>query len=65
MYMKAMYKNELARLAGVSYRTFSRWLSRHQSELQEMGIPSGARLLPPKAVKFICDNYGIDLDEEM
>ena len=65
MCMKAMYKKELSQRAGVSYRTFGRWLARQQNELTQMGVPPCSRLLPPRAVRFICENYGIDLDEEL
>jgi hypothetical protein len=36
--MKAMYKSELARLAGVSSRTFARYLAAHREELAKLGV---------------------------
>lgn len=57
-----MLKIELAHAAGVSYRTFNRWISRHRDVLSEMGVLPHARLLPPSAVRFICDEYGIDVE---
>lgn len=59
--MKAMLKSELAELAGVSNRTFGRWLSMHRDELSRLGISHAARLIPPIGVKFICDTFDIDL----
>lgn len=58
--MKCMLKTELAAAAGVSPRTFSRWLRLHREKLQEMGISPTAHLIPPVGVKYICHYYGID-----
>ena len=56
-----MYKSELARLAGVSPRTFQRYMVSRQSVLATMGVSLHAHLLPPQAVKYICDDYGIEI----
>ena len=58
-------KSELARLAGVSYRTFQRYIATRQHVLSAMGIPPCAKLLPPRAVRFVCEDYCIDLPEEL
>ena len=58
-------KRQLAKLAGVSERTFSRYLASRRHILEEMGINPHARLLPPQAVKYICEDYYIDLPEEL
>ena len=58
-------KSTLAKLAGVSYRTFSRYLKTRQPVLDMMGIPPKAQLLPPRAVRFVCEDYCIDLPEQM
>lgn len=62
--MKAMYKSELARLAGVSSRTFCRYLASRRSVLTAMGVTPRTRKLPPKAVQYISNDYCIDLPEE-
>ena len=59
--MKSAYKYELADAAGVNYKTFQRWLQGHQQELEGMGVKRSSKLLPPKAVSWICNQYGIDL----
>ena len=59
--MKAMYKYELANAAGVSYNTFRRWLSGKRSKLAELGANPRGQLLPPRAVQWICEQYGIDI----
>lgn len=59
--MKAMMKYELAMKAGVSYRTFSRWLAQNKEELAKHGFRPGMRILPPRVVEYICDKYGINL----
>ena len=54
-------KRELARLADVSPRTFCRYLASRRHILNAMGISPKAQKLPPQAVKFICEDYCIDL----
>lgn len=61
--MKAYLKCELARMAGVSTRTLCRWLRRHNQTLLRMGVSPHAKLLPPIAVKWVCEQYGIDVEE--
>lgn len=58
-----MLKSKLAEKADVSNRTFSRWLRQHRDQLQQMGVAPNARLLPPHAVKYVCEEYGIILDD--
>ena len=58
--MKAMYKNELAEAAGVSMNTFRRWLGENRGKLARLGVRPRQQLLPPKAVTWICREYGID-----
>lgn len=59
--MKCMMKYELAAAAGVSMRTFSRWLSLNEGRLRPYGVTKSSRLLRPRAIRFICQEYGIDL----
>jgi hypothetical protein len=54
-------KSELAKLAGVSPRTFSRYIASRQHILDAMGVSPQTHLLPPQAVKYICEDYCIDL----
>ena len=63
--MKAMYKSELARQAGVSANTFRRYLNTRRDILAEMGVSPRSQTLPPKAVKYVVDDYCIDLPDEM
>ena len=58
--MKRTYKYELANAAGVSDRTFRRWLRENAEPLERLGVKSTTKLLPPKAVEWICREYGID-----
>lgn len=62
--MKAMYKSELARLAGVSPRTFRRYLATRRPILSAMGVSPKAQKLPPKAVQYISYDYCIDIPEK-
>lgn len=64
MNYKSMYKNELARAAGVSSRTFERWLQMPyvQQTLQAQHIAHRQQLLPPNAVRFLCEHFDITTD---
>ena len=59
--MRSMLKSELARAAGVSTRTFSRWLAKDSQLMRKHGITKHSHIIPPKAVRFLCHYYGIDL----
>lgn len=63
--MRTMYKSELARLAGVSANTFRRYLNTRRDVLAQMGVAPRAKMLNPKAVKFIIDDYCIEIPEEI
>ena len=54
-------KKKLAELAGVSRYTFARYLKSRRHILDAMGVKPLDRLLPPQAVKYICEDYCIDL----
>ena len=58
-------KKNLAELADVSPRTFSRYLASRRHILEAMGISPKAQKLPPQAVKYICEDYCIDLPPEL
>ena len=58
-------KATLARLADVSPRTFRRYLATRRHILDAMGISPKAQKLPPQAVRYICEDYCIDLPEEL
>ncbi len=61
MAYKAMYKNELARAAGVSNDTFRRWLISDRAVFEAMGISPTQHLLPPVAVRYLCEKYDIEI----
>ena len=58
-------KSELARLADVSPRTLARYLATRRHILDAMGISPKAQKLPPQAVRYICEDYCIDLPPEL
>ena len=60
---KSMYKNEIARAAGVSMATFRTWLKSDKQALDAMGITPRQQLLPPVAVRFLCEKYDIDISQ--
>ena len=59
--MKSMSKAQLADAAGVSVKTLQRWLSRHRDELAMLGVRPRDKVLPPVAVRYVAEQYGIDL----
>ena len=61
--MRSYFKSELARAAGVSYRTFQRWLQQNCAILSEMGVMPRTQLIPARAAHWICGQYGIDEGE--
>ena len=61
--MKAYLKKELCEKAGVSPRTFTRWLKTDEEELRKMGVDPSARLLPPKAVNYLIRKYDLDIED--
>ena len=63
MNYKAMYKNELADAAGVSRQTFYNWTKQDQAVLRQMGVDRNAKMLPPKAVQYLCERYLISLEK--
>ena len=62
--MKAMFKSELAELAGVSYSTFYRFLCTRRDVLESMGCGLKSQKVRGKALMYICHEYGITLPEE-
>jgi len=61
MTYKSMYKSELARAAGASSDTFRRWLQSDRAALQAMGVTPHQHILPPVAVRYLCEKYAIDI----
>jgi len=59
--MKSAYKSELADAAGVSRTTFWRWLAGKRDILASFGVKPNAKKMSPRAVEWICREYGIDL----
>ena len=64
MKIVAMYKNELIRAAGASEKDFRKWLNipQHKKALAALGVKPTAHKLPPKAVQYIVEHYGINLE---
>ena len=62
--MKAMTRQELADRAGVSTRTLSNWCKPYSEELERMGLRRKMVLLPPIIVRWMCDKFCIDVDDE-
>lgn len=58
-------KSMLAKLADVSPRTFTRYLQSRRHILAAMGISPKTQKLPPQAVRYICEDYCIDLPPEL
>ncbi len=59
--MKAMYKYELARAAGVSTTTFKRWINKHEEELIRLGNTPKAKIINPAGVEYLCRTFVIEV----
>ena len=55
MRIKSYSKSELANLYGISGATFKKWLT----QLTELNIPANARILTPKQVAYIFEEFGV------
>ena len=58
-------KRILAELADVSPRTFRRYLATRRDILTSMGVTPKTKNLPPHAVRYVCEDYCIDLPPEL
>lgn len=58
--MKCKMKYEIADAAGMSRRTFQRWMKVHREELRRLGVTPCQKLLSPKVVRYICRELGVD-----
>lgn len=56
--MKSKTKSEIAYACGMSRSTFTRWFSGHRAAIAELCVNLNARLLSPKAVRYICEEFG-------
>lgn len=54
-----MTHNQLADCAGVSRRTLYKWLHPYKDKLHKLGVQPNAKVIPPKAVRFICETFTI------
>lgn len=61
--MKSKSKSEIAQAMGTTTRTLYSWMARHRQRLKSMGVEPRQRLLPPKAVKFICEELGLHQED--
>ena len=60
---KAMGKAQLAAAAGVTPRVLYSWMNTapHYDRLKEMGIDVYTKILHPRAVAYVCEEFGIVL----
>ncbi len=61
---RAMSKSELAKRAGISERTMSRYIKLQQPALTAIGVSPSTRLLPPRAVKLLCEAWDVDFSPD-
>lgn len=61
MKYRAMYKYELAVAAGVTRQTLRNWMQSDRVVLKKMGVEWTQKVLPPCAVKYMCEKYDIDI----
>jgi len=58
---KAMTHIQLADCAGVSRRILYKWLHPYKDKLRKLGVQPNAKVIPPKAVRFICETFTTSL----
>ena len=61
--MKSKTKSEIAQAAGISPELLRRWMMEHRNVIGAMGVKPTRRLLPPKVVRYMCRELGIE-DED-
>ena len=61
--MKSKTKTEIAQAAGISTELLRRWMMEHRNVIGAMGVKPTRRLLPPKVVRYMCRELGIE-DED-
>ena len=61
--MKAMSKQQLADLAGVTVKTLMNWCQPYMNELVAMGLRRKTKVLPPNIVIFLAEKFCIDIGE--
>ena len=64
VFMKAMFKSQLAVAAGVSRKTLMKWLKDPyiQAQMAQYELSPYQKKLPGKLIKIICNHYVIDID---
>lgn len=58
---RTVSKKQLADALGVSLPTLRTWLQPFKKDLEHMGVSPTAKLLNPKATKFVCEIFDIEL----
>ena len=61
---RAISKSELAAKVGISATTLRKWLRQCEKAFKQMGVSRNAKMLPPCAVKVLCEKYSIDLYQD-
>lgn len=61
--MRRIYKSDIARAAGVTSRTLARWMRVHRDNLVSLGLQPTDKSIPPRALQYICHEYGVEMDE--
>ena len=57
-----MTRQELADRAGVDRKTLYNYFELHKEELWSLGVRPN-QIIPPSAVEWLSDNYGISIDD--
>jgi len=60
---RSYHKYELARLAGVSYATFYRFLYSRRAQLTALGCAVKSHTLRGAALRYVCEEYCIELPD--
>ncbi|MCF0191325.1 MAG: hypothetical protein HUJ96_08700 [Marinilabiliaceae bacterium] len=55
--LKCMLKSEVARIAGVGYTTFGKWLRQVEREHPEGFLSSRSKLLTPGVIRYMAQKF--------
>ena len=58
--MKSKTKFEIAQAAGISTELLRRWMMVHRREIGAMGVKTTRKVLPPRVVRYLCRELGLD-----
>ena len=63
MKTNSISKKQLANAMGITLPTLRAWLQPYKKELEKLGVKPTDKLLKPPAVKWVCKQLELDINE--